>query len=385
VLQCQFTGADDDAAVYFYESAWCWVDSCLFEDMQNIATSGLGYAVSIVESCHNILVSNNIARNIREMNASNGAMLIGFVGNLVHSAEASGINTHGSGCKHVLIAGNTVINAANSGIAVGHSTCSNFDEDVAVVGNQVVSSRGNGITVDCNTDVNLNIMVSGNYVYQYSTQAANKSGIMVSNSDEVSVMGNHIVAVDANALCGILVADSDDCAVLNNYVRNVPVGTGIRYQGTNANLRIAMNTLHDIAGFDISDASAGSTTGAWCEFNWADGINVSLGAGTRRRHNSFDNVFGVTANKGDNNATLVIGNDASTVRFATALTANRTVTLPATNVYDGARYRIVRTGLGAFTLDVGGLKTIPAATAAYVDVEYDGSGSAWRLTGYGTL
>lgn len=43
----------------------------------------------------------------------------------------------------------------------------------------------------------------------------------------------------------------------------------------------------------------------------------------------------------------------------------------------------MRAGLGAFTLDVGGLKIIPSATAAWVDVEF--TGSAWVLTGYGTL
>lgn len=41
------------------------------------------------------------------------------------------------------------------------------------------------------------------------------------------------------------------------------------------------------------------------------------------------------------------------------------------------------TGLGAFTLDVGGLKTIANSTAAFVDVEFDGT--AWFLTGYGAL
>jgi Endopolygalacturonase len=380
----QFTGADDDAAVYLYESAWCWVNDNLFEDMQNVATGGFGYAVSIVESSHNILVSDNICRNIREMNASNGAMLIAFIGNYVHTAEASGINTHGTGCKHVLIANNEVINAGNGGIQVGHSSCEDHDEDVQIIGNKISLSRSQGIGVDCFTDVNLNIMVAGNFIYQSATQLANKSGILLQNSDGVAVLNNVIVPVDNNNLAGILIIDCDDCAVIGNYIRSCPAGSGVRYQGTNGNLRIAMNTFHEIGSFDVNDQSGGSTTTAHCEFNWADGINVSIGAGTRRRFNNFDNMFGVTGNKGDNNVTLVIGSDASTVRFASTLTANRTVTLPAT-AYDGARFRIVRTGLGAFTLDVGGLKTIPAATAAFVDVEWDGVGSAWRLTGYGLL
>lgn len=86
---------------------------------------------------------------------------------------------------------------------------------------------------------------------------------------------------------------------------------------------------------------------------------------------------------GDANATLTAGTDAKTIRYATTLTANRTVTLSTTSAVQGDKFRIVRTGLGAFTLDVGGLKTVPSATAAFVDVEYDNT--AWVLTGYGVL
>jgi hypothetical protein len=88
----------------------------------------------------------------------------------------------------------------------------------------------------------------------------------------------------------------------------------------------------------------------------------------------------VSGDRGDANVTLVAG-DLEVQRFATALTANRTVTLSATGA--GSKFRIVRTGLGAFTLDVGGLKTIPAGTAAFVDVAHDGTN--WRLTAYGVL
>lgn len=91
----------------------------------------------------------------------------------------------------------------------------------------------------------------------------------------------------------------------------------------------------------------------------------------------------VSADRGDADVTLTMGTSETTQRFATALTANRAVTLPVANLYTGAKFRIVRTGLGAFTLDVGGLKTIASGTAAFVDVEYDGT--AWRLTGYGAL
>lgn len=91
----------------------------------------------------------------------------------------------------------------------------------------------------------------------------------------------------------------------------------------------------------------------------------------------------VSADRGDTSQTLVVGTDAQTQRWATALTVNRTITLSTAGAQNGDGWRIVRTGLGAFTLDFGGLKTLPAGTAAWACAQYDGS--AWRLTGYGVL
>lgn len=88
-------------------------------------------------------------------------------------------------------------------------------------------------------------------------------------------------------------------------------------------------------------------------------------------------------NRGDASVTLTHANDPPIQIFSSALTANRTVTLSTTQAVRGAQFKVVRSGLGAFTLDVGGLKTIPSATAAFVEVTYNGS--AWVLTGYGTL
>jgi len=98
----------------------------------------------------------------------------------------------------------------------------------------------------------------------------------------------------------------------------------------------------------------------------------------------INNFIGVSANRGDANVTLTVGVNEEIQLFATALTANRTVTLSTSGgVAKGHKFRIVRTGLGAFTLDVGGLKTIPSATAAFVDVAHNGT--SWQYVGYGLL
>lgn len=90
----------------------------------------------------------------------------------------------------------------------------------------------------------------------------------------------------------------------------------------------------------------------------------------------------ISADRGDADVTLNADQDVPIQRFATTLTGNHTVTLGTG--FSGAWFRIVRSGLGLFTMDVGpGLKTIPSATAAWAEVGHDGTG--WSLTGYGTL
>lgn len=89
----------------------------------------------------------------------------------------------------------------------------------------------------------------------------------------------------------------------------------------------------------------------------------------------------VSADNGDAAATLTPGQSEPTQRWATVLTADRAVTLG--DGWTGAKFRIVRTGGGAFNLNVGTgpLKALAANT--FCDVEFDGS--AWVLTAYGSL
>lgn len=125
------------------------------------------------------------------------------------------------------------------------------------------------------------------------------------------------------------------------------------------------NSIDGLESNFVEDAATG-----------VDPVTNASGVAYKRRDS-------IGADVGDANVTLTVGVSAPIQRYATTLTGNRTVTLSTTNAKNGDQFRIVRTGLGAFTLDVGGLKTIASATAAFVDVGYDGS--AWRLIGYGAL
>lgn len=114
----------------------------------------------------------------------------------------------------------------------------------------------------------------------------------------------------------------------------------------------------------------------------ATGNRTSL-TDTRRLYPSMTALNKISGDRGDNDVTLTPALNEHVQTFATPLTANRTVTLSTTGGVNGDHFRIVRTGLGAFTLNVGGLKTIPAGTAAFVDVLFNGAG--WVLIGYGLL
>ena len=89
----------------------------------------------------------------------------------------------------------------------------------------------------------------------------------------------------------------------------------------------------------------------------------------------------VSNDNGDADKTLTIG-DATTQRWLTTLTANRTVTLSTAVQRNGARFRILRgaASTGAFTLTVAG-KSL--ATGQWCDVE--DLGGAWVVTASGSL
>jgi len=91
----------------------------------------------------------------------------------------------------------------------------------------------------------------------------------------------------------------------------------------------------------------------------------------------------VLADAGDADLTMTRPSRSVTIQpFETTLTGNRTVTLP-TAANHGDIIRVVRTGLGSYTLDVGSARTIPSATAAAVEVVWNGS--AWKLSDYSPL
>lgn len=87
----------------------------------------------------------------------------------------------------------------------------------------------------------------------------------------------------------------------------------------------------------------------------------------------------VSADNGDSDVTLYPGRSESTQIFNTPITRPLNVGLSTEKVWVGAKFRIVRRAgaTGAFSIDVGGVKSLTAA-GQWCDVEFDGT--SWILT-----
>lgn len=98
-------------------------------------------------------------------------------------------------------------------------------------------------------------------------------------------------------------------------------------------------------------------------------------------------VLAMSADNGDASVSLTVGTSERTQRWATILTADRTVTLNTTTAYTGARFRIVRTeaasGLFALNIVAASATLTKLLRGQWCDVEY--SGTAWLVSTKGDL
>jgi len=86
---------------------------------------------------------------------------------------------------------------------------------------------------------------------------------------------------------------------------------------------------------------------------------------------------------GDTDTALLPDSSKYTQIYTTPITANRVVTLSTVGAINTSAFRIAQVASVAFTIDVGGLRFIPANTPAVVDVQFDGN--AWVAVDYGIL
>lgn len=408
-------GIDD-----YYNGIWWWGGDA------NFAVDG---ALANARKTKNLLIENNEVYNVQSGIAGSMGQNIQVVGNEVRVCVDVGIDCEGCfestvvgnaswdatngaltiffGNRNMMAVGNTLGNTASNVVfQIFNSNVDNLSSDgLTLRDNTFISLSGLGAVSDAsgpcgntivedNTFINTNVTFNNNSAgvtirnnrFHYTATLAAHSTInlycLSANETTNTIQGNTVMCEAAqNAATIFINLLSNDFNLPVTYVVEENKNCGVNplpkdivttEQGTNAGVSgqffIRNNMLTGATHYTRTESGSKVSFVRW-EGNY-DGSMIP-----------YPVVVGT--NVGDANSSPAIVAGSKVIIYSTTLTANRTVTLPTQDVYNGSILKVVRTGLGAFTLAVGAAKTIPSATAAWCEVTYNGS--AWIETGFGTL
>jgi parallel beta-helix repeat protein len=398
------------------------ITNCSFDSNSNIGVQIAAGATRVaVSACtfHDNAVNAILFGNT----AAQGTSCI--IGNTILSNTAVGAAICLDDFQGAVVANNTISGKFKYGISMlGGASSANGNNVVAnnyITGDDTTDSQygiysdnsdsrdqitGNwlsGVQTGIWVQVSSNVTIANNYAYN-----AGQYGLYISTNDNVKVVNNTVdgsgitgiyFTTNTRSVCsgnssslsqqyGLKIAANTDCRVEHNIVHSNSQETNntyanIQLASTNTSVALNYNTVR--AGTQTNKPNYGIqlATQVTCQMLGNDAASGGatydiLDAGAAGNTRTPWYPMG-TSDAGDANTTLT-EYSSNVVMYRTALTANRTVTMPASNVYRGWRFRIVRTDGAAFTLSVGGIVTIPAATKAVVDLEYDGA--TWQVTDY---
>lgn len=151
----------------------------------------------------------------------------------------------------------------------------------------------------------------------------------------------------------------------------------ITTSSTNPRFSLGAGLICRSVAFASLPASAAGTVYYCSDLGGTPGLVMSDGTGWNRM---IDGYATVSSNA---DFTLTPLTSANLIRHTGTLTANRAVTLSTTGARAGHRFRITRTGSGAFNLNVGTGPLKALIQNTWCEVVYDGS--AWYLSAYGAL
>jgi hypothetical protein len=159
---------------------------------------------------------------------------------------------------------------------------------------------------------------------------------------------------------------------------SIAMGTG--FNTVISNERAFINRTTNLAGLSGFTHAVGKQL-VVTDIGGGNGLVISDGTNWRRGQET-----GTNSRSTDAAFTLTPLTDAPDQLCTGTLTADRAITLSTTGAYDGARFRITRTGAGAFNYTVahnGGTKNI--ATNQWAEFVYFTSLAAWQLVAAGSL
>jgi hypothetical protein len=285
--------------------------------------------------------------------------------NDVHDVAGSGIYIQN--IRHSLVSNNTVLNVASGqddGSLPTGGIALDGDGPYVATGNSIDGSTKDGICISVNV---AGTTVSGNHI----TNALKNSIAIRGVCTDVNITGNVITNIGLSGIGSWSDAPATRIKIAHNVLRTLlGIGTsiGILSRPSTSQWSITANDVTDI----------GSNSGY--------AINGTLHSFDQNKAEDRYVRETFSSNIGDQDY-QILSSDPITIVFSSDLSTNRVVAAPTDNLLKGHRHRVVRTGLGAGALNVAGLKTIPANTAAVVEFELDDAPfiNTFHLTSYSLL
>ena len=286
-----------------------------------------------------------------------------------------------------------------NGVLTGFASATNF------VGNSILRNYA-GIELNVSTHAvsafkrHVNI---ANNIIQFQTAGGSRHGISVAGSAMWNIDNNQITNTGYHGIFGNGMIGGK---ITNNTLRNCGTNSAAVYDSINLSVtstttrtfgndvyKDSANTRYGLAvlGYGTSPDTAnviGPNSfvgfGSNAVSIASSGVNHNIGPITPISNlDVWKNSFG-----GNSDSTFTAGVDSPVLRHSTTLTADRTLTLTDTNVYDGAEVTVVRVSSGAFNYNVknsGGSTLKALATNTSATFGWSGQAGAWVIKNYSSL
>jgi hypothetical protein len=346
-----------------------------------VASNGSGYTIENVSVTNNTMrgTSTTLNLGVRIKGASADVRSINVEGNMIYGTVFAGIQSEGT--TKPTIRGNYVYGANRGITTIGTSI-------PRIEGNTLISCFNYGVRQDSATAGG---EILNNRIFDCGSSTAGTAGISITSTTPTRVLGNTIDATDATNYMryGIAVTTGSH-QIDDNYVNNAATNPYFVSTTTPQLLgfgNVWLNGTNSIAG------TYPPTSGTWT-------------AGTKIKNmvpSGFTAVFGWhcwtggtpgswwetsrpprgTMSARTDTALILASSSAEIQRWTGALTANRLVTLPNAELYNGLCFEIWRdsTATGAFnlTIQTAGAVVLKTLTAAGQSARFVCDGTNWHV------
>jgi hypothetical protein len=328
-----------------------------------------------VNTIHSMFVGNTVKNATRWLKCDNASHVTVAFNQIQGALSPDGVNA--ANCPFAAFIGNR-LKDCGGGIQIG--------VNASAIGNQL-ENIGIGLEATTMGGIRQNTTESRALVESNVLKNVRRFPILLNGSYSRAI-GNRLEGCQAAASTAQIRVGSSG-TVAGEIAHNTVItpssisGTVIAFQGTGNKVRVVDNTLDGTADqgvnvfTTVSPYVAGNTVGdATTPINVGSGTTDPL-IGLNSGAPAADYQEVTT----DVNFTLTALVSPPVTRHTGTLTANRTVSLAGG--YKGARFRVARSGAGAFNLNVAASSTKALATGQWVDVENDGT--AWQIVASGSL